>query len=462
MGTIFRKFTFINYLDFVQNQEFPNKKAEKAFKELFYRVVEKSGLFDKCEEFVTKNIQREKSQIKEQIPFSIQNAPDKKLVKMIKKHLFGNKVDYTLLFHFEVFYLCHILNVYFDKYSRKFYVCFDYSDKQKEKIWREINNFAEIKNKKTRASFDCIQEFIKNRKKYEEQKVFNIAVCATMSAGKSTFVNALLGNDYLPARNEATTAKITSVYDNDAQKKMIGFAANGKTVLDISDNLQVSDIDKWNADSATQHIYLQADLDSICSDKVICAVHDTPGTNNSADSAHKKATMEFLTNNAIDMIIFVANATQLETTDERTLLTEIHKEVAAKKNIPVLFVLNKADEIDSEKEDLNEIIKTYKEYVAEIGYQNATVLPVSAKAARLFKMALKGKAGQFSENECDDFPLFLKKLSKRIVLDETEDSFITNGTVLIDSESYESAAIQTALIHSGLKKIENEISKKIQ
>ena len=36
-----------------------------------------------------------------------------------------------------------------------------------------------------------------------------------MGAGKSTFINALLGCDVLPARNEATTAKITSVYDRD-------------------------------------------------------------------------------------------------------------------------------------------------------------------------------------------------------------------------------------------------------
>ena len=42
----------------------------------------------------------------------------------------------------------------------------------------------------------------------------NIAVCATMSSGKSTLVNALLGNDVLPARNEATPAKITSIMDS--------------------------------------------------------------------------------------------------------------------------------------------------------------------------------------------------------------------------------------------------------
>ena len=50
---------------------------------------------------------------------------------------------------------------------------------------------------------------------------YNVAVCATMSAGKSTFINAMLGSDYIPSKNEACTAKITTIRDNDNLNKIM-------------------------------------------------------------------------------------------------------------------------------------------------------------------------------------------------------------------------------------------------
>ena len=44
---------------------------------------------------------------------------------------------------------------------------------------------------------------------------FDVYVVATMSAGKSTLINAMLGTTLLPAANEATTASIVRITDND-------------------------------------------------------------------------------------------------------------------------------------------------------------------------------------------------------------------------------------------------------
>ncbi|MBO1929813.1 dynamin family protein [Providencia rettgeri] len=43
---------------------------------------------------------------------------------------------------------------------------------------------------------------------------FDAYVVATMSSGKSTFINAILGQDLLPAANEATTATIAHIFDD--------------------------------------------------------------------------------------------------------------------------------------------------------------------------------------------------------------------------------------------------------
>ena len=119
--------------------------------------------------------------------------------------------------------------------------------------------------------------------------------------------------------------------------------------------------------------------------------------------------------------------------------------------------LNKADSIDKEKESIDTAINQYKEYIAEIGFTNAKVLPVSAKAARLLKMALKEKGDRFTESECDDFPSIVNKFTKRLVLDNSSASYNNNSKVVVDGESYESSLLQTALVHTGISKIEKEI-----
>ena len=47
--------------------------------------------------------------------------------------------------------------------------------------------------------------------------IFPINVVATMSSGKSTLINALLGKKLMPSKNEACTATITEILDNDME-----------------------------------------------------------------------------------------------------------------------------------------------------------------------------------------------------------------------------------------------------
>ena len=48
-----------------------------------------------------------------------------------------------------------------------------------------------------------------------EKLIFEVVVVATMSAGKSTVINALIGKELLHSANEATTATITRIHDKD-------------------------------------------------------------------------------------------------------------------------------------------------------------------------------------------------------------------------------------------------------
>lgn len=271
---------------------------------------------------------------------------------------------------------------------------------------RKFNSFllaTEKKLPKSKLASKSYAEFIAFRErenKYANYKVKNIAVCATMSAGKSTFVNALLGSDVLPSRNEATTAKITSVYDKDGAEKMIGFVQkNSGLVIDQCSDVKLAKLDEWNDSNDVNRIFLQGDLDGIRNKDMIVAVHDTPGTNNSGDKSHHETTVSFLKDNKMDAIIYVANATQLCTTDEKVLLAELFKKVVNATGIPVIFVLNKVDELDEDKEDIADIIDRYTSYLSEIGFTSPAVFPISSKAARLLKMVQNGKAESLTARE---------------------------------------------------------------
>ncbi len=301
----------------------------------------------------------------------------KKTCKTLKKCL-------KWLLFFELQYYCSVLEYIFPSDENLAFV-FNFSVKHIEKFKQNVQKKLPV-NSFIEKTYKNFIDFKEQEEKYKTLSKKNIAVCATMSAGKSTFVNALLGRDVLPARSEATTVKITSVYDNDNSNSLIGFVdVNGK-IVDRCLDTNLSIINGWNDDSNVSRIYLQGNLDGIGNNGIIAALHDTPGTNYSGDNTHHDITLKFLTSNKFDALIYVANTTQLCTTDESIMLKEIYKNVVDKNKTPVIFVLNKADCLDPEKEDVTEIIERYRNYLEEIGFNNAMVYPLSSKSARILKM----------------------------------------------------------------------------
>lgn len=277
-----------------------------------------------------------------------------------------------------------------------------------------------------------------------------------MSAGKSTFVNALLGHDYLPSRNEATTATITTVQDKDNFADALGCTQTAGRIVPCREPVTPELIDRWNESQEVQRIYLQGDLDNIGNHHAVVCVHDTPGTNNSGDTRHNAITMDFLQKNPLDALIFVANGEHLCTTDERQLLEDV-KKIAAAKNIPVIFSMNKMDSHDSQKEELAATMGRYKDFVRELGFDESMVHPVSAKAARLLKMALKGRGKEFTDDEVDSFVMGYRKFTRRMNLSTSINSPTWKGEVEkvnIEGKEYHKSEIYSALSKTGITQIE--------
>lgn len=159
-----------------------------------------------------------------------------------------------------------------------------------------------------------------------EKLIFEVVVVATMSAGKSTVINALIGKELLHSANEATTATITRIHDKDDLPFFSGNAYGYKSELIAeAHNIDAQTLREWNADPKIKMIDLMGDIEALYNDEAELVIYDTPGPNNSQDDNHEALTMEVINDGGYGLILYVLNATQLGVNDDRSLLEKSKK-----------------------------------------------------------------------------------------------------------------------------------------
>ncbi len=229
---------------------------------------------------------------------------------------------------------------------------------------------------------------------------FEISVIATVSSGKSTLINAFLGQEILPARNEATTAKIAQIRDDDTAK---GFNVRGLRKEGDENYVPCTEIkpatldelERLNSDDTIDKIEITGNIVGIHSHEMRLILSDTPGPNNSRTIAHAKHIDNLIKADYKPMIMYILNATQLEITDDKSLLEKIAKAMQSSGKQGAdrfLFVLNKADQLDPGKNEyVEKKVADSKKYLEkQFGIYGARIFPVSAQLAKVIRMSQKG------------------------------------------------------------------------
>lgn len=221
---------------------------------------------------------------------------------------------------------------------------------------------------------------------------FDVNVVATMSSGKSTLINAMLGRDLLPAANEATTATITRIADDKTLTHFRGVRVDkDEQVVDTEDKLTLETVGEWNSLHDTLRIEIDGNIQAVQKrDNVRLVLTDTPGPNNSQDEQHERVTMGFIQDSRRNpLILYVLNASQLGTNDDRRLLglvADAMRKGGKQGKDRFIFVINKMDVFDPEKgEDLPSVLKRIEEYLTKNGIENPMIYPVSANLTRLIR-----------------------------------------------------------------------------
>lgn len=246
----------------------------------------------------------------------------------------------------------------------------------------------------------------RKRKRNAAKTYFDIAVIATVSSGKSTIMNALLQQDFLPVSNEPTTAKVFTITDND-QQDYFTVRCRSKQGKIIRGNPVVSGdlLRTYNRDPLIQYIDLEGNIPSICGGKIKVRWIDTPGPNNSSDSSHRELMKSVLDRKTLSLVMFVLDATKPQEESEALLLEEVRNSLKTHPGRDIIFVLNKLDSLNEEDgESLEKAIENTRAYLKRIGLPQEPIFPLNAKmAVLLHKLAQNRSLTKKEAHELSSF-----------------------------------------------------------
>lgn len=225
---------------------------------------------------------------------------------------------------------------------------------------------------------------------------FNIVVVGEFSRGKSTFINALLGNRVLPSATKPTTTVINKISASDTVEYVLHFRDEAQPVTiseeefkklvapiepDFDDELEVKEYNEvLNYISTISFANIKYPT-KILKDGI--EIIDTPGTND-LDQAREEITFKFIPQS--DAAILLLSATQILADSEVTFLKE---RILANDINKIFFVINAKDKLKSEADEKKVMDYAYKhlsEYVKQ-----PKIFLASSRGALNYKRTVNGE-----------------------------------------------------------------------
>ena len=220
----------------------------------------------------------------------------------------------------------------------------------KEALLNEL--FNEIQKMRLFDGNQLLQ--IEDAFKVARSKEAPVYVVGTMSAGKSTLINAMLRQKLMPPDVEACTAKVTRIKnisnDNAPFKAEVHYKNSGSKKT--YDNLTYEIMKDLNSDKEVSHIDVTGNIPFVSSDDVSLVLIDTPGATYALDPQHKAVVDEVLDTESKPLVIYITAGDKYQEKGNEDLLKQVaesmgkgDKKSEGGKQLRdrFIFVLNKAD-----------------------------------------------------------------------------------------------------------------------
>lgn len=257
------------------------------------------------------------------------------------------------------------------------------------------NHYEKFQNQE---KVDVFQGLYKN----VEKGNFCITVVGEFSAGKSTFLNTLMGEKYLPSFSTETTATVNFLKHKqqspNGHEVVIKYKNNEEKSLEKASLSQIEKFVSTKSDiEVAQDIdYVELYTDSKFLKEGVTLV-DSPGLNGIAEG-HKEITEKQIEKSHASIFMFAANQPGRKT--EFEFLLNLKEKVNT-----IIFVLNRIDEIKTGEQTVEDVINNvknnYKKYFPEEAMPE--IWPIAAYPALVArsneKLDYRGKVDHTEEEK---------------------------------------------------------------
>jgi len=267
-------------------------------------------------------------------------------------------------------------------------------------------------------------DIIKALKALKDQK-YEVAVVAPMKAGKSTFLNAIIGADVLASESAACTICRTDVqhipqgstprlleYKQDQQNPSVVCEGSATEIQEkfLERTRQIRDSNRPN-EKIPDRFELMHPIEAIGSLPSLSGftLIDTPGPNEWESAASEVSTLKQASLEALrtcKAVLFILNYRSYKDNAVDELFASITKnrqELLSESKGRIYFILNQVD-LKSEKDpEIAETIRQLKQDLNRFGFPEPIVFPVSALQGLLAKLIQQNRA---TEKQVKDFKKF--------------------------------------------------------
>lgn len=328
-----------------------------------------------------------------------------------------------------------------------------------DEVFKEIQEgpFDELRDAEITSAFQ-----------HAKSSDFEVCVVATVSAGKSTLINAMLGTKLMPSKQEPCTAIITRIKDTEGDGTWKAEVySKGNCLIETHENLTYETMERLNEDENVSVVKAAGDIPFVSSEDVSLVLIDTPGPNNSRDPEHKKVQSEFLNKSSKTLVLYIMKGT-FGSDDDNALLQRVadSMKVGGKQSKDrFIFVVNKMDNRKEEDGDTTQTLDRIRVYLKGHGITNPNLFPAAALPALNIRLMQSG--AEVDEGTMDETELKVRKLNRNETLHFENYASLPasiRGDIkmkLADAEETGDAAAE-ALIHTGVVSIEAAIRQYVQ
>lgn len=275
-----------------------------------------------------------------------------------------------------------------------------------------------------------------------KKKPVKIMITATMSAGKSTLLNAVVGKKINLTKNDSCTAKIHYI-KNKPYEDGYCYELDHDLELDADKQTLMDD----NVLNSGNEITVGTHFRTVGRPSERIWLIDTPGVNSYLNKEHKDVTLRYIKETDVDMLIYLLNGENIGSDDDRTHLRFILENYKGK----TVFVVNKLDKFKKKEDSVSETLSAVEDDLKKLGFSEPLVVPISSYAAYLAKMSIFKEA--LDEDEREELSRMARKLQKDEYRFDTYYPDSPGESITTDN----SAENYQLLLHCGILQLEKII-----